>query len=264
VETRANYFMVGLFVLGLTATLLAVVFWFLRGQHVERTTYLVYLNESVSGLSVQAPVRFNGVDIGYVSDISLNPKNPQQIRLELKIDDDTPINQSTTAVLQTQGVTGVMFIGLQAGAVNAPPLQQLPNEEYLVIASKTSLLMQVDTVVRELAASFKGVGGNISELLNAKNQVAIQKSLANLATITDALASQSGDIKHSVKDMAVTAQETRVLLERFSQQVVPSMTQTFDQLTRVLNELEPTVRNLKTNPSMLVRGTVPATPGPGE
>lgn len=252
-EPRANYLTVGLFVLGLATALVLTILWLSASGQAERSTYLVYLNESVTGLSVQAPVRFNGVDVGNVTDVSLNPKNPQQVRLELSINNGTPITQSTRAILQTQGITGVMYVGLQAGATNAPALEKSAGEDYPVITSQPSLLMQVDAAVRQMATGFQDVSGNVQQLLNAKNQAAIQQSLANLAKITDSLASSNG----GVENLTAT-------LQNFSQQVLPSMLQTLNRLTSVLAEIEPTARNLKDNPSVLIRGSAPAALGPGE
>ena len=263
-ETRANYLIVGLFVLGLVGMLVLLIIWFSAGNHQQRSIYLVYVNESVSGLNVQSTVKFNGVNVGYVSNISLDSKDAQRVRIELEINDGTPINQSTRAVLQTQGITGVMFVGLQAGAADAPPLRRLPGEKYPVIESTPSLLMQVDAAVREMAVTFKGVGGSVDELLSAKNQLAIQQSLANLAVITSALASRSSDIENSMDSLTATLNETKKTMQGFSQQVMPGMTQTFSQLTRLLAELGPTARIIKNNPSVLVRGSAPARLGPGE
>lgn len=259
-EPRANYLTVGLFVIGLATALVLTILWLSASRQVERNTYLVYLSESVTGLSVQAPVRFNGVDVGNVTDVSLNPQNPQQVRLELSINSGTPINQSTRAILQTQGITGVMYIGLQAGATNAPVLEKSADEDYPVITSEPSLLMQVDTAARELATGFHDVGGSVQQLLNAKNQTAIQQSLANLTKITDSLAGRNGE----AESLATTLRETQATLQNFSQQVLPSILQTFNRLTSVLAEIEPTARNLKDNPSVLIRGAAPAALGPGE
>jgi phospholipid/cholesterol/gamma-HCH transport system substrate-binding protein len=256
-EPRANYLTVGLFVVGLAVALVLSILWFSSDEQVQRHTYVVYINESVAGLNVQAPVKFNGVDVGFVSHIDLNKRNPQQVRLQLEIDEDVPVNQSTQAVLQAQGITGIMYVGLQAGAINAPPLEESPGEEYPVIPSRPSLLMQVDTAVRELATGFQGISGNVQQLLNAKNQAAIEQSLANLSKISQTLASRD-------KGLETTLRDTQIALQNLSQQVLPSMVQAFNQLATVLAEVEPATRDLKNNPSILIRGAAPAALGPGE
>src|SRR5262245_37042478 len=128
-EPRVNYVIVGLFVVVLTTLLVAALIWFTAAQHKPHQIYLVYMNEPATGLSIDAPVKFNGVDVGTVKDIRLNYSNPKQVCLELSIETGTPINQSTMATLMVQGITGVTYVGLSASAVHAPPLEIKPGEK---------------------------------------------------------------------------------------------------------------------------------------
>jgi ABC-type transporter Mla subunit MlaD len=86
VATRANYVKIGLFViLGLTAVLaLAVGLGATRG-HGEKVLFYTYLNESVQGLEVGAPVSFRGVPIGRVGEITIAPDH-RLVSLRMDID----------------------------------------------------------------------------------------------------------------------------------------------------------------------------------
>lgn len=263
-EPRANYFTVGLFVIVLAAALVLAIIWFSASQHKQHKNYLVYMEESVSGLSLQAPVKFNGVDVGYVSEIDLNPHNPQQVIITLSIEDGTPIDQSTRATLMTQGITGVMFIGLKAGSVNAPPLKILPGHKYPVIASDPSLLLTVSDALRDASINFKRISTSIEELLSNDNQVAIHDTLTHMATITKAFADRSKELDQSVKTLQATLQNSQVAFQGFNQQLMPSVVQSMERFTAILNNLAPLSSNLKNNPSILIRGKAPVTPGPGE
>lgn len=263
-EPRANYFIVGLFVIGLTAVLVGAILWFTAGQHKVRNDYITYLNESVSGLSVQAPVKFNGVEVGSVIDIALNPANPQQVRLLLAIDEGTPINQSTKAVLMTQGITGVMFVGLKAGAAKASPLTIKPGNRYPIIASESSLLVQLDTILREITGDMHKITESFQQLLDKNNLKSIHDSLAHIAKVTGVFADRSADLDSSLKGLNGTLQDSQAVVQDFSQQLLPSLTSTMNKFNRVLNQVEPLATTLKDNPSALVRGKLPATPGPGE
>ena len=53
--------------------------------------YTVYVPEPVSGLGDDSIVKYNGVKVGVVSKIELNQFDPQQVRLELKIEEGTHI-----------------------------------------------------------------------------------------------------------------------------------------------------------------------------
>jgi len=242
-EPRANYFIVGLFVIGLAAIAICSVLWLSASRHKISHTYLTYMDESVSGLSVQAPVKFNGVNVGFVSAIKLNSENPQQVRLLLNIEEGTPINQSTRATLMTQGITGVMFVGLTAGATTAPLLETQPGETHPVIPSEPSVLVELGTTLRKMTDDMRSISEGFNELLNDNNQKSIHNSLKNLD---------------------ITLQNSQVTLQNFSQQVLPSMVNTMSRFDSMLNRAEPFVSTLQDNPSALIRGKAPGVLGPGE
>ena len=66
----------------------------------------------MAGLNVNAPVKYNGVDVGKVHDIRLDPADPMRVTLEFAIERGTPIKTDTEAVLTTQGLTGIAYVEL--------------------------------------------------------------------------------------------------------------------------------------------------------
>ena len=84
-EDKVNYSLVGAFVLALGAALVAGVLWLAAGVGGRQATdpYQAFIQESVAGLDLQAPVKYLGVDVGKVSGIEIDPQNPQQVRLRL-------------------------------------------------------------------------------------------------------------------------------------------------------------------------------------
>lgn len=77
-ETKVNYAVVGLFVLVLGTALVAAVLWLASGGMMQKKydLYQAVEDESVAGLNLNAPVKYNGVDVGKVKTISLEPGNP--------------------------------------------------------------------------------------------------------------------------------------------------------------------------------------------
>ncbi len=102
-----NYAIVGAFVLGLGAVLVAGVLWLASGGAfgTKYDLYLAIEDESVAGLNVNAPVKYKGVDVGKVRSIRLDPVNPERVNLIFAIERGTPIKEDTLAVLKTQGLT---------------------------------------------------------------------------------------------------------------------------------------------------------------
>ncbi|CCD09440.1 TPA: MlaD family protein [Legionella pneumophila] len=203
-ESKTNYTIVGLIVLILTAGLLSAGLWLSVGfNQKEYTSYTVYLKESVSGLSVESPVKFNGVQVGYVKEIKLNKNDPRQVELLLNIEKSTPITTSTSATLITQGITGVTYVGLSAGSSELTPLRKMPGEPYPVIPSKPSLLNQLDAVLKEVAENVGAVSEKAQLIFNEENADNVRKSLANIERITEIIADKGQTIDSSLNNLDV-------------------------------------------------------------
>src|SRR5574341_1438561 len=115
-EPKVNYTLVGLFVVLFTAGLVSVVLWLGKGEYrMAYDRYYAYMTESVSGLSVNSPVKYRGVEVGRVKEIILNPDNPEEVRLTLDIARGTPVKEDTLAALDIQGLTGLAIVNLAGG-----------------------------------------------------------------------------------------------------------------------------------------------------
>lgn len=277
-ESRVNYLVVGIFVISLTALLLVTIYWLTQSSNKDYAYYYVYMNEAVSGLTKDAPVKFNGVEVGSVTNICLNPKNPQQVQLLLQIEKETPINQSTTATLMTQGITGVTYVGLKAKAPTAPPLQKPADSQFPVIPSTPSLLLELDTAIREATHTLQQMGDVLDKVFDKENQKSLKEFLANMDQISTVLSKNSRQIDASIKsaqvflkntaaaskNFQVTVQSINQTMGSIAEQSVPSFNQSMDKLQQVLINLELISTELQNNPSMLVRGKTPTPLGPGE
>lgn len=290
--SKVNYTVVGLFVLVLGAALIVGGLMLTTLRHKKDYDYYVtYMKEAVSGLNVQSPVEYNGVDVGYVEKIDLNPNNLQQVRLLLKIEASTPITQSTVATLLAQGITGITYIGLKATSAHAPILTAKPGQRYPVIKSEPSLLMQLSTVVRSVMENVKKVGQAVDDVFDSKNKQSIKASLAHIATFTGSLAYSSTQIKHvlnntakasrefpeSIKELNISlrqadkmaksfnrASQQLALTMRESRQILPSAIQILNRMRDVMVNLQQLSNKAAANPAVLLRGDQPPTPGPGE
>lgn len=217
-ESKTNYTIVGLVVLILTAGLLSAGLWLSVGfNQKEYTSYTVYLKESVSGLSPESPVKYNGVQVGYVKEIKLNKNDPRQVELLLNIEKSTPITTSTSATLITQGITGVTYVGLSAGSSDLTPLRKMPGEPYPVIPSKPSLLNQLDAVLKEVAENVGAVSEKAQLIFNEENANNVKKSLANIERITKIVADNGQSIDNSLENLDVFLAKMAKVSKQFPQ-----------------------------------------------
>lgn len=263
-EPKVNYLVVGLFVVILTLILAAGLIWLTAAEHKPHTMYLVYMNEAATGLMPEAPVKFNGVDVGYVKTIELNPDNPQQVILILSIETDTPINQSTTATLMIQGITGVTYVGLTAHARHAPPLVIKPGESYPAIPYTPSLLVQLNSVLRDLGAGMKALRHAFQEVLTPENLSYISQSMQDISQITHSLSKNAQKLDHIFDETTMTLVQIHSLMKTTTQDTMPNLNHSLYQIGNVLNNMEQFSQDLKNNPSVLIRGKATEPLGPGE
>ena len=207
-----NYTAVGAFVIVLGAALVAGVLWLAAGGAWQQKVdlYLTMMEESVAGLSINAPVKFNGVDVGQVRLIQLDPANPARVILTLAIQRGTPITVDTLAVLKTQGLTGISSIELAGGAQGSPPLVAESEGEMPVIRSKPSLSARLEDVLTTVLAKVERTSTTLDELLSEENRAAVASSLASIETLTRTVSARAPAIDAAIGDAAKTLQQTAV------------------------------------------------------
>ncbi|MCU6435008.1 MlaD family protein [Undibacterium sp. Jales W-56] len=199
---------VGAFVLILGAILIAAALWLASGGALQKKydLYLAVETESVAGLNLNAPVKYNGVDVGKVRAISLDKINAERVNLLFAIERGTPIKEDTLAVLKTQGLTGIAYVELSGGARDAPVLLAKDGNEYPVIRTKASLSARLENVLTSLIAKLDSTSSSINSIFSAENQVAFKNTLADIATITHTIAAQKNTIDAGIINAARTAE----------------------------------------------------------
>lgn len=171
-NNKTNYTLVGAFVLLGFIAITVFVYWLIRpGDENEMKKYVIYFNESVQGLNLDAPVKYRGISVGKVIRLGINPKNTEQVRVLIKIDKATPITTSTVAKLTSQGITGLSYINLTLKEKNAPLLTTIPpGEKYPVIKSVPSLFESVQTSMGNLYKQVFTTLKHIDQTLSEENQ----------------------------------------------------------------------------------------------
>ncbi len=209
-ETRANYLLVGGFVLALIIGFMVFVIWFAKFQFdVEFRRYQIVFDGSVTGLSLGSPVRYSGVRVGEVIEVGLDPDNPQMVRTTIEVEAKTPIREDTVASLELQGLTGGLYVLLSGGSAGSPPLDPKPNEELAVIPSRVSSLEQVLAGAPDVLEGASMLLVRANRLLSDENTANIGQALANINRLTGTLADQSLEIETLFADAAKTMSNLR-------------------------------------------------------
>ncbi|MDQ2070033.1 MlaD family protein [Natronospira bacteriovora] len=299
-ETRANYTLTGLFVVLFAAAAVLLGLW-IAGELRQGDTqpYLVYLDEPVSGLNENSTVLLQGVPVGKVRALSLDPDHPSRVRIVLDLDEQAPVRADTVAILRTQGATGLMRLELEGGSHEAGPPEQPEGEPYPVIQSRPSFWTRVDDSVDEGLQTFNKLAQQLDRLLDDETVDGLTESLANLRTFSESLARNSdeldrlmgsaGDLADSLpatlarvdravksfddmsrgleqtgRDLSEAAAIGGEGLERFSGQTLPELEALMLELGILSARLQRLSGELSEQPEMLIFGRPVREPGPGE
>jgi phospholipid/cholesterol/gamma-HCH transport system substrate-binding protein len=176
--------------------------------------YQAFIEESVAGLNVDAPVKYLGVDVGKVSRIGIDPQNSRRVRLVFLINRGTPIKQDSVAVLKAQGLTGIAHVELSGGSEGSRPLVAGADGVPPTIPFKLSLGARLENVITNVLGNIDRVSDNLNAVFNAENQLALKSTLADMAALAHALEAQKGVLTRAIDDAARTTQLTAKAGER--------------------------------------------------
>lgn len=205
-----NYTLVGAFVLVLGALLVAGVLWLASGGAWQKKydVYMAIEDESVAGLNLNAPVKYNGVDVGRVQAIALDTVDPQRVNLLFAIEEGTPIKEDTIAVLKTQGLTGIAYVELTGGAVSSPPLIAKQGNSYPVIQTKPSLSARLENVLTSVLAKLDSTSSSINAILSDENRASFTSALTDIATVARTIAARKDTLDAGIAHAGQTLDNT--------------------------------------------------------
>lgn len=219
-ETRAGYVVVGGFVITLIVLLIVAALWVARVQLAgEEDFYDIYFTGSVTGLVQGSAVRYNGIPVGRITRIELDPLDPKRVRVTIEITSQTEIRNDVTAEMAYQGLTGGAFIELSGGTAGAPRLEAKNGERYPVIPSTQSTLQKVVDNAPEILSKAAEAITRLNELLDDKNRKAVADTLSHVEQVTGAVAAKSDDIAMLLDNVAAASQDLRTTIKSANETV---------------------------------------------
>lgn len=206
-ESKANYALVGVFVLAALAAVLSFVLWFSNAQFDQQyDEYEVVFQGAVRGLSQGSEVRFNGLPVGEVTGLGLDATDSNAVIANIQVRADTPIHIDSTAQLEPQGLTGLNYIQISAGSEELALMSELPGPGPFRIQGRMS---QIDTLVEGGEDVILGVQRaliRVNTLLSEDAILNFQDILKNINTITSNL--QDADIDTDLMNRVLVSFET--------------------------------------------------------
>ena len=286
-ETRANYVLIRLFTLGVVVGVFGFVYWFQNiGGAGERAFYRVQFDGSVSGLRTGGSVLFNGIRVGEVTELKLNPERPQQVIATVSIDKTVAVRPDTEAGLEFQGLTGIASVSLKGGSPSATPLvgdkanppllTAPPGATQDVTQAARDALRKVQDFIEENQKAFHSTLENLDKFSGAlaRNSASVDNTLASIDKFSGALARNSDRIDKIAEglqnltggedgkggEINEAARSIRTLAEHLDQrtaEIAVGISRLTTTGTRTLSTIDRAAKNFDANPSRIIWGGAP-------
>jgi paraquat-inducible protein B len=253
---QANTKLIGGFVLGAVALVVAGVLIFGTGKFLKKSKkFVLFFEGSVKGLNVGAQVDFRGVKVGSVTDIRVQLDNKDlslHIPVFIEIDPDriTAIN-STTAPDQPQGAPEaitLMEVMVKRGLRAQLGMQSLVTGQLYVLLDffpdkPVRLLAHAETGYQELPT----VPSNLEELTRTFEKLPLDELASKLVSSIQGIERfvNSPDLKEAVAALNQSVQGLQTLIRNVGSKIDPLATNLDRTLTEAHNLLANLDRQLK-------------------
>jgi phospholipid/cholesterol/gamma-HCH transport system substrate-binding protein len=227
-ETKANYVAVGAFVLACVIGLVVTIMWLAGVQYSQEYAYYqAYFKGPVTGLGKGTTTRYNGIDVGRITNLEFDPSDPQRVIVTMQVQPNLNIREDSIASVESQGFTGGSFVEIAGGTASSPLLVAHEDQRYPVIRTKQSTFAQLQQSAPEVIAKLNTSVSRLNDLLNDTNRRAITHVLANLDETTQVIARRSADIDATIAN---------------ANKAMANLTQASNDLRPTLQQVDLTVR----------------------
>ena len=275
-ETKANYILLGAATIAGLLLIMLFALWLTGGEYRRGyQEYDIVFDDPVRGLTEGGEVRFNGIKVGEVRTLRIDPDNTDRVIARVRITSDVPVRRDSTAQLEPIGLTGVTLIQLSPGAPSAPLLRADPFGPVPRIVGRGS---QIDILVErseDIVLRASEAMASVRSLLTDENIARVTRIIADLETISDRLADQrsvitrsgeaAGAMTDAAQSISALAQQTQADLADLDEvmrdvqaasalasgEALPELTQAAEEIARAAAAINRVAVNLEENPSVL-------------
>ena len=207
-ENDAHYTLVGSIVIAISLALAAGFVWLMGGMDsVSYQHYTIYFhNESMDGLDINSPVKLRGIKVGEVTSYAFVTGQQESVRVNIKLDQTTPIHVDSRAYIKRNIITSIAAIEINNPHAHSPLLPTTTsNGQYPIIAEGNSDLDKVATILSQVAQNGAQVLNKINLVLSDKNRTAVSKTLQNIQTISAQLVEHKQDFNDTLRSVKAAA-----------------------------------------------------------
>lgn len=220
-ENKANFALIGLFVLATFTAVIGFGVW-LSGYQLNKQydVYEVAFQGGVNGVSKGSEVRFNGLGVGEVTSLAYDREDPNLVIADIQVTERTPIDINSTAKLAPLGLTGMNYIEISPGLdTEAPLMADMPGRGMKRIVGTESSVDELLTGGGDVVVAAQTALNRANLLLSEENLATFSSILKNVEAITASVdvseidATKLNDMMDSFKAAADAIAQTAQSIE---------------------------------------------------
>ena len=250
-ETRANHILIGLFTLITAALLVGFALWAAKFTSESNwNEYDVVFSEAVTGLGIGGTVQFNGITVGEVRKLVIDPSDPNKVLVRVRIKSSTPIKVDTEARLAFVGLTGITQIQLKSLNAGSAALVPTENNPAPRITAKESAFSKLFSSTDDITTTATNVMLRLNQAFSDENIDSLGKTLANLEKISGTVADERQDIGLIIRDTRAaiakldsTLSSTDSIARKLDEGLADQLPDLITKLDRTLVQYEALARN---------------------
>jgi len=256
-ENKAHYALIGAFVLMALFAIIAFVAWLSNAQFDQQfDEYEVSFQGGVQGLSQGSEVRFNGLKVGDVMSLRIDPNDTNAVLVDIQVETDTPVDTKSVGRMEPLGLTGLNYIQIIPGGAGFPLIKELPGRgprrlvgeasriDVLlggggtVIESAQAALARVNAVMSpEAIADFHDILGNINQITANLTDLDVDPVLVERTLLA---------IEQAAKDVSLAALAVDVAADDFDALVQTDVKSTLARAEVSMAELDKALGSIGT------------------
>ncbi|TPW05666.1 MAG: hypothetical protein FD125_622 [bacterium] len=257
-ERDAHYAAVGIATIALMAALAVFVIWLARLQfNNDYDVYDIVFYGPVRGLSEGGEVHFNGIRVGEVTDLNLDPDKGDQVIARIRVDATTPVRVTSRAQLEPQGITGLNYIQITAGNPQSAILKdQYPDNVVPVIQSQPSPIAELLSGSGTVLAQTVDALNRINRVLSDDNIRSFSTSLKNVEALTTELEARKGMLEQleqalikansAVAEFEALAVSTRGIIDGDGREAVANINAAAEEARAAVASINRSATNVET------------------
>jgi phospholipid/cholesterol/gamma-HCH transport system substrate-binding protein len=276
-ETKANYVLLGAATIIGAALIMLVALWLANSEYSRGyDEYDVVFDDPVRGLAEGGEVRFNGIKVGEVQRLSIDPDRTSRVIARIRVAGSIPLRADSEAQLEPIGLTGVTLIQLSAGTPDAkllqaemfgappPRIQGRGSQIDIIVERGQDIVMRASeamAAVRDLLTdeNIERVTGIITDLDTISGRLAAEGSVLDQSAVTArsvsdaarALAELATEMKTDIADLDLAISQVNSAASMASDRTLPQIADAAESLSRAADAVERVAADLDSNPSLL-------------